>query len=170
MIVWFPGRIPKAAFCLWLAVRERLYTQDRWFNFDPSIRCYLCNTQMKDHNHLFFNCPISNQIWRLVQSKCGIHVLQRSWTNTIEWLSMEWKIDNLTYQSWKLSLAVTVYNIWLERNSRLHCQKANGEIQITEKIYEMIIMKLSSLKGLPESTNNRRVATTWNLPVSIFDK
>ena len=169
-LVWFSGRIPKAAFCLWLAIREPLYTQDRWFIYDPTVRCLLCNAQLENHHHLFFECPISSQIWRSVQNKGVFNVPAQNWFNMIEWISTEWRNDNLTHQSWKLSLAVTVYIIWQERNSRLHGKPANGITHIIEKIFELIRIKLSSLKGLPTSSANRGTAAIWNLPDSIFDK
>ena len=65
-LIWFPGRIPKAAFCLWLAVKGRPQTQDRLYICDPSMKCLLCNSCMEDHEHLFFKCRVSSIVWRMV--------------------------------------------------------------------------------------------------------
>ena len=59
-LIWFPGRIPKIAFCLWLAVRGRLGTQDRLPTFDPNMKCFFCKHFVEDHNHLFFSCSVTS--------------------------------------------------------------------------------------------------------------
>ena len=51
-LVWYPQNIPRASFILWLAIRQRLGTQDRLPNIsNPS--CLFCGTQMDNHDHLF---------------------------------------------------------------------------------------------------------------------
>ena len=119
-LVWFSGKIPKAAFCLWLAVKGRLGTQDRLPFLDPNIKCLFCNGCVEDHNNLFFNCPTTSLIWRAVQNICDLSIPNLTWTNLIEWMVREWKEGDLKTTSWKLILAGTIYNIWGERNLRLH--------------------------------------------------
>ena len=57
--IWFPGKIPKASFILWLVVKKKLNTQDRLFNSIPNAECLLCNSQLETHDHLYFECPVS---------------------------------------------------------------------------------------------------------------
>ena len=61
-LIWFAGRIPKTAFCLWLAIRSRLGTQDRLHYAGSNLNCLLCNSQPEDHDHLFFTCSVSSQV------------------------------------------------------------------------------------------------------------
>ena len=42
--VWFPKAIPKVAFILWLAIKNRLGTQDRLHIASSHPKCLLCNT------------------------------------------------------------------------------------------------------------------------------
>ena len=134
------------------------------------MRCLLCSFQIEDHEHLYFTCNFSALLWSSVQSKSGISIPLVNWADTISWIARKWKFDNLTTLSWKLSLAATVYNIWIERNCRLHQHRANGVHHISEKIIDMVRLKLSSLRGVHDTTENRRVAARWNLPTSIYDK
>ena len=168
-LIWFKGRIPKTAFCLWLAAKGRLYTHDRIHNADPSWNCFLCNSHREDHRHLFFECSVSEQIWRRVQRVGGFSLPRLNWKDLISRLSKDWISSNLATISWKLCLAVTVYNVWAERNSRLHGQEHNDVVQITWKIVDLVKLKLSSLKSLKETAQNRDVARRWNLPNSIFE-
>ena len=60
-LIWFPGRIPKSAFFLWLAVKRKLGTQDRIHNIQSDAKCLLCGLEQETHNHLFFQCPQVNK-------------------------------------------------------------------------------------------------------------
>ena len=140
------------------------------FNADPSWQCLLCNAQREDHNHLFFHCPLSRQIWNVVQIKGNFDTPQINWNSLIRWLSREWRINNLKHISWRLCLASTVYHIWAERNDRLHRQNISNASRISEKIIQMVMMKLTTLKGVVNSQENRDIALRWNLPAMIFNQ
>ncbi|GJV72227.1 hypothetical protein Tco_1492222 [Tanacetum coccineum] len=65
-VVWFSNCIPRHAFNLWLAVKQRLKTQDKLCSWDLSsslmASCPLCETHIDSHEHLFFECSFSTQI------------------------------------------------------------------------------------------------------------
>ena len=167
-LIWFTGRIPKTAFCLWLAVKEKLGTQDRLFPNDPNMTCFFCRHSTEDHNHLFFRCSATSQIWKNIQHQDGFSTPSIDWSHLIGWMSKEWKGSSLQTVSWKLSLAASVYNIWLELNSRLHNSRANNVAWITGKIIYMVKLRLSVLKGFQDTVDNRATQSRWNLPPSIF--
>ncbi|GJY09134.1 reverse transcriptase domain-containing protein [Tanacetum coccineum] len=55
-------------------MRNSLKTQDKLRQWDVGIntdlnllRCSLCNTQSDSHAHLFFECPYSSKVWKLVR-------------------------------------------------------------------------------------------------------
>ena len=167
-LVWWPGRILKASFCLWLAIKERLYTQDRMPIADPFLKCHLCSNHTENHKHLFFQCTISNHLWSMVQTKCGITTPVTDWPDLISWCSKKWTHTDIISSSWKLCLAATVYQIWHERNHRLHNGSTNTILQIRDKIFDMVRLKLSVLRKVPDTPDNKGLAAIWNLPSSIF--
>ena len=57
-LVWFSGMVPKTSFFLWLAVRERLGTQDRLRHPIPDILCLLCSVVQENHDHLSLDAPL----------------------------------------------------------------------------------------------------------------
>ena len=154
-LIWHLGRIPKAAFCLWLAVKERLETRDKLHYAISDVNCLLCSTHLEDQTHLFFNCRVSDYIWRKVQHRYGIVIPPFDWNDLVVWLSQRWKANNLSTIAWKLSLPSTVYNIWHERNFRLHNAQSNNITQILEKIIGTVKWKLSLLKGVRDTEDNR---------------
>nr|GEW00269.1 reverse transcriptase domain-containing protein [Tanacetum cinerariifolium] len=75
-LVWFHACISRHAFNMWLIIKQRLRTQDclrSWeVNYDLGVVCPLCETQPDSHEHLFFVCPFSQQIWSRVQQNTGL--------------------------------------------------------------------------------------------------
>ncbi|GJX79200.1 putative reverse transcriptase domain, reverse transcriptase zinc-binding domain protein [Tanacetum coccineum] len=71
-MLWFPFCIPRHAFHLWLVVKEKLKTQDRVGSWEVSNSlarlCPLCDLQPDSHQHLFFDCHFSQQVWSHVKS------------------------------------------------------------------------------------------------------
>ena len=139
-------------------------------NLDPNAKCLLCNLHGEDHDHLFFRCEMSKWLWSRLQVKCGFQSLDLNWRNLVSWLSQEWKSRNLKTISWKLCLASMVFNIWRERNNRLHNRTANSANNIKDKIEDMIRLKMTTFNGVKDTMKNREIAMVWNLPAKIFSK
>nr|KAJ0197604.1 hypothetical protein LSAT_V11C700342430 [Lactuca sativa] len=62
-LVWFKQHIPRHSFILWLAIQERLMTQDRmrFWDKNKNLKCTLCNLQsvsLLDGKRLLKNCRI----------------------------------------------------------------------------------------------------------------
>ena len=169
-LIWHPGRIPKAAFCLWLAVNVRLETRDRLHFAIPDLNCLLCSNFQENHDHLFFNSRVSDFIWRQVKRRCGIDVPHLDWTSLVDWMSRRWKNSTLSTIAWKLSLANTVYYLWHERNHRLHTGQTNNIPRILENIIGTVKWKLSLMKGVRDTEDNRATQVRWDLPQTIYDK
>ena len=132
------------------------------------MRCLLCNNYEEDHSHLFFQCDMSKQLWSMIQMKCSTQIPKLNWNSLVSWLSSSWRSKNLRTLSWKLSLASTVYHIWMERNFRFHNRSSNSVTRIWEMILEMVRMKMAALKGVRDTIENRETALMWNLPSKIF--
>ncbi|GAV90782.1 zf-RVT domain-containing protein, partial [Cephalotus follicularis] len=59
MLVWHPARIPKHAFCLWLAMRRAHRTRDKLLDIGVlnSASCVFNCGEVESPEHLFFHCP-----------------------------------------------------------------------------------------------------------------
>ena len=166
-LVWYPQNIPRASFILWLAIRKRLGTQDRLPNIsNPS--CLLCGTQMDNHDHLFFACPISWKIWTAIISKCNTHWQPLSWTDAIHYMAFQWKKNSLTNILRKLALSVSVYTIWAERNDRYHTNSWRDTESIIRQIKDTIRCRITSFRRVKDCPTNRNLQSVWAIPDSIF--
>ncbi|GKB36272.1 RNA-directed DNA polymerase, eukaryota, reverse transcriptase zinc-binding domain protein [Tanacetum coccineum] len=65
-LVWFSQSIPRHAFVTWLAIQKRLMTHDKILVWRPNedFKCALCSNCPDSHNHLFFSCEFSKEIWK----------------------------------------------------------------------------------------------------------
>ena len=68
-LCWFKYRIPRHAFILWLAIKGRLRTMDRLHDQERPRICTLCSLEDETHEHLFFNCRFSHEVWAWITTK-----------------------------------------------------------------------------------------------------
>ncbi|XP_010495645.1 PREDICTED: uncharacterized protein LOC104772766 [Camelina sativa] len=118
--VWIKGRIPKHSFIAWLISRHRLHTRDRlvrWGLLVPSV-CLLCNTHDETRQHLFFDCPYADEIWRHFTDKAQV-VSPLEFETRARWLRQPSRNKNVA-TILRLAYQASMYAIWRERNSRLH--------------------------------------------------
>ena len=63
-LIWYSQCIPKHSFILWLALHDRLSTQDnlmKW-GIHSVNRSYLCYNKAEDLEHLLFQCKFATEI------------------------------------------------------------------------------------------------------------
>ena len=119
--VWFSQNIPKHAFVLRLAVKNKLLTQDKikqWGSYDMMV-CPLCYCNSDSHNHLFFQCSYTSQFWEKVKVKLNLKCNAMEWNDIMDEVSKMYNGDSIESIIRRLGLAASVYLIWQERNNRL---------------------------------------------------
>nr|GEU83193.1 hypothetical protein [Tanacetum cinerariifolium] len=148
-VVWYPQCNPRHAFIVWLAMHRRLATQDRimvW-NKTSNLLCPLCKKENDSHEHLFFKCPYSKDIWSKVKYK----MRRRNWSN--EWEKVASTIAKGGCKSTiesvldRMVLATMIYFIWNERNKRIFAQEQRNCQDILNGIVESIKMQLMCQKN-----------------------
>ena len=154
-LVWFSSMVPKTSFFLWLAVRERLGTQDRLRHPIPDILCLLCSVVQENHDHLFFGCPSTFQIWSSVCDHGGFLVSRLPWRDLITWASAEWAGSSLAKLICWLCLTSKVYFIWSESNRRFHNSGYARLEEVVVGVVSMVRGKLSTLRGIEDVLENR---------------
>lgn len=68
-VVWFPNCVPRFSILVWLLIRKALKTQDKlkaWDRGGNVVSCVFCAQQPDSHDHLFFECPYSMQVWQML--------------------------------------------------------------------------------------------------------
>ncbi|GJZ84093.1 hypothetical protein Tco_0649432 [Tanacetum coccineum] len=149
-VVWFYNCIPRHAFNLWLAIKKKVKTQDRLSSWDVNGSlarcCSLCESQPDSHEHLFFDCPFSMQVWRHMRDMVGLSHLPPSLEVILDFIIPMAKRRTSSSVISKLVLAAFVYFIWLERNDRLINSSKRTVVQVIECIISAIRLKLMSCR------------------------
>ncbi|GJX07924.1 RNA-directed DNA polymerase, eukaryota, reverse transcriptase zinc-binding domain protein [Tanacetum coccineum] len=167
-VIWYPQCNPRHAFIAWLAMHRRLATQDRimvWCK-TSNLLCPLCKKENDSHEHLFFKCTYSEDIWSNVKDKVG----RRNWSN--EWEKVASTIVkggcNSTIKSVldRMVFATVIYFIWNERNKRIFTQEQRNAQDILNGIVESIKMQLMCLK-VRSSSAVKEISKEWNISMNM---
>ncbi|GKD93401.1 reverse transcriptase domain, reverse transcriptase zinc-binding domain protein, partial [Tanacetum coccineum] len=169
-VVWFSCCIPRHAVHLWLVIRRRLKTQDNlryWDNAGSlNMACSLCESQPDSHEHLFFECAFSQQVWSHLKGFAGLPNTTLSINEIIN--------DILPFAARKTSksiiaklvLAAATYFIWQERNGRLFKNSKRTVNQVIEYIMNSVRLKLLSCR-LKKTRSALDLVKAWNLSEAI---
>lgn len=161
-LLWHSMHIPRHSFVLWLASRRRLSTMDKiYIELDNRI-CKLCNQEAESHDHLFFQCRFSSQVWSTITMHDQNLWPPLPWSQLLEWASNEFRSSKLiSHKIGPLILAATVYHIWQERNRRVFNNSARSVQTISLELFRQVRDKISNLgtqSSIPEATRSM-----WNL-------
>ncbi|GKA89804.1 reverse transcriptase domain, reverse transcriptase zinc-binding domain protein [Tanacetum coccineum] len=162
--------------CVWDTIRSRadmqkLKTQDRLRQWDvgPSIdlnllRCPLCDLVPDSHDHLFFECSFSSQVWSQVRALCGMDSIPPRLADVIAFIVPISKGKTVISIISRIVVAATSYYIWLERNGRLFKKKTSSLDQIIQVILSMVRLKLVTFKFKKMSIRSRLLLDQWKIP------
>ncbi|CAA7035796.1 unnamed protein product [Microthlaspi erraticum] len=166
--VWFKDRIPKHAFILWLAMRDRLSTRDRLRSWGLNVptNCLLCNAVPETRNHLLVECAYSTEVWASFFAHSDF-TLPSSIDERVLWCeapTANGKVNSIC----KLLVQAIVYMVWRERNSRLHSSVLKPSHVLIREIQLILRAKLFSLDRAPNylassssSTNHCSFLHNW---------
>lgn len=155
--VWFPERIPKHAFIIWLSIRDRLTTRDRLRSWGLNVpsECLLCALGVENRAHLFFNCVFSSEVWQSFFSHEALSP-PSLFVDIVSWVRSSFQNGNLK-SICKLILHAVVYCLWRERNARLHTLISKSAPVLIKEIQVIIRAKLA---GVDRKALLRRTSST----------
>ena len=168
-LVWSRHSIPRHATHLWLVMRKRLKTHDRMRPWDVGndvdlnlLRCLLCKTQSDSHDHLFFECSYSSQVWFRVLQVAEIQFASEKWSDIMAWLLPISNQNNVDTIVARLILAVTSYFVWQERNYRVHGKGERNPELLSKVIVDMVRLKLASIQ-FKKKARVDKMRKTWRI-------
>ncbi|XP_071740273.1 uncharacterized protein [Rutidosis leptorrhynchoides] len=165
-MVWFSQCIPRHTFMVWILMGERLKTQDRLKAWESqhgsSLLCLLCNMVQDSHDHLFFSCMFTSQVWSLVLTHIDFPIVMHGWKDFVLLVSPFVVRIVARIVVIKLIFAASVYYVWHERNRRLFKKGNRSSMQLYETIYSTVRLKLMSFrwKSTPSAL---RLKSDWKI-------
>lgn len=130
-----PGKIKMF---LWMLHLDRLWCNDRLQRrgWDNSYFCQLCVKNLETSVHLFWECPIAQQVWREAASWTGCQALLHAvdhggkTTERIQKAILQAKPSDR--KGTKTIIGLIAWQIWLERNACTFKGKTPSANGITE--------------------------------------
>ncbi|XP_020243054.1 uncharacterized protein LOC109821279 [Asparagus officinalis] len=150
--VWEKLNYPKHSFIVWLAIQNKLLTQDRLHKkgIIQSNQCYLCEgTVEENRDHLFFDCKFSNCVWNGIMEWLKFKWRSADWHMLTNWYISRMRGKGNKQKIKRLALTATIYNIWRERNARIF-KKESRSVEQLIKIIKLDIWTISLNSSLPD--------------------
>ncbi|GMJ05893.1 hypothetical protein like AT4G29090 [Hibiscus trionum] len=162
--IWSVKCPPKVKIFLWKSVWNYLPTLQNLMHkrVVSNTRCIRCNANIENVEHVFRECPFTQQVWH------GLGVTWPSNVRTLsyfEWLS--WMFNNRGSHS-KEQLTYTLWALWKARNQHMH----EGKLQTAQSLITYIkCCELEYKECLkPQSCRPDQTVTGWNPPPEGFVK
>lgn len=150
--------------------KDALSTLDKRLIWDTDTNscCRLCGNVIEFREHQFFSCSFSSQVLRGVMAK-NKHVLSRlGWVFSLKWIcnrKSKALSDCLMVMSWK----ACIYEIWHERNIRMHHNTSRDPASVIASVLKWIQMHFINLKvRYPYISVNRRIIADWGLHLPLI--
>ncbi|GJR11952.1 reverse transcriptase domain, reverse transcriptase zinc-binding domain protein [Tanacetum coccineum] len=148
-LVWFSSCIPRHAVNMWLIMKKILKTQDTLSSWDVAAGhmnvCPLCETQPDSHEHLFFDCSFSFQIWSRIKQFAGLMGSGSSLDSIVSILMPIVKRKSFKSCIGKLTLTAAAYFVWQERNFWLFKHSRSVQ-EVVDCIMSSVHLKLLSCR------------------------
>ncbi|XP_071704558.1 uncharacterized protein [Rutidosis leptorrhynchoides] len=114
------------------------------------------------HDHLFFSCTFSAQVWSLILNHIEFPMVTHGWKDFVLLVSPFASRNVASIVVIKLLLAASVYYVWQERNRRLFNKGSRSPVQLYETIYSTVRLKLMSFrwKSTPSAL---RLKSDWKI-------
>ena len=160
--------MPKHTFILWLAVKQKLCTQDKLQRWYPNkvYECSLCGKEVDSHNHLFFKCEFAKLVWQSMCKMAKFQYMDITWDGIVDKLSNVTNGGGIWELIKKLCLDATVYYIWQERNSRIF----NGQKRSAEDMVRIICDEIKAKMVTIKVKTNSNVLTAEAMCNIKFDR
>lgn len=70
-VIWFKHAVHRWSIIQWMTVLGSLSTRDRLLKLGMLVdaQCVMCSAANETHEHLFFQCSFSSQVWKSVQQR-----------------------------------------------------------------------------------------------------
>ncbi|GAV74772.1 zf-RVT domain-containing protein [Cephalotus follicularis] len=166
-LVWHPAKIPKHAFCLWLAMRRAHRTRDKLLALEVinSASCVFNCGEVESLEHLFFHCPFSHNIWRVVLATCNILRPISQWMDEVQWMLDHARGHMFPALVRKLAFAASIYHIWLERNRRCFKNEFMPVQEIIDRIKHDVASKLRLGRKTQRCERHHSLCENWGIPL-----
>ncbi|XP_050222728.1 uncharacterized protein LOC126672820 [Mercurialis annua] len=147
-VIWNADYVQKHAFILWFAIKHRLKTRDKLFNWGVinDDKCVFCNGITETVEYLFFDCAISKSIMKKVLQCCLINREVFRWRREWSWMTKKAVGKSLLARVRRVAFNCCIYHIWRGRNRCIFENRRVEEATIKrDMLLKLYYRRISSL-------------------------
>ncbi|GJX97140.1 RNA-directed DNA polymerase, eukaryota, reverse transcriptase zinc-binding domain protein [Tanacetum coccineum] len=166
-IVWHSNCIPRHNFVLWMAIQNKICTQDKLAKWYPNNTycCSLCKKEGDTHDHLFLNCDYAMELWEKVKDKAKMCGFATNWKDIVIEIS-KWKSKRSVWGTIrKLCFAAAVYYLWQERNRRTFSNVERSSAELLKILEEEVRNRMLSIT-VKQSYAVQQAEEQWKVKVN----
>ncbi|XP_024006593.1 uncharacterized protein LOC112083095 [Eutrema salsugineum] len=145
--IWFSFATPKYSVITWLAAKNRLSTGERMikWNLNTAPGCTFCAEPLETRQHLFFECPYTEQIWKGLVGGIMNAEYTAKWEEILEFITKP--ATNTTKEFIiRYTFQALLHTMWCERNNRRHGEPhVPGDI-LAKRLDVMLRNRLSTIR------------------------
>jgi len=161
-LVWSKLLVPRYAFILWLAMHRKLPFRNVTKHYAPNAPsdCPFCGALDEDHDHLFFTCSYTRDVFHGVFYFAGAFALPLVWEDLLHSL-MEFSGSAMHFHLLKLLLSTLVYKIWLSRNKKIHEDVLVPPSVLVKDIVSLVKARVLASPKFIKSASNCNILSRW---------
>ncbi|KAF4357844.1 hypothetical protein G4B88_027021 [Cannabis sativa] len=162
--IWDTLVIPKHRFIFWQIVNSHLLTRDYLHHImvTPNNLCPVCEAEVETHDHIFFNCYYTSQVFEAVNRWLGDFHWPRSTVELLQYCSNASK--DLTQRILIAVMAAVFYFLWKNRNKCVfdYCCMVPSKLSVeVRKIVQLRVMCKGPFKGDKRHRYLTNVVNSW---------
>ncbi|GJX76035.1 putative reverse transcriptase domain-containing protein, partial [Tanacetum coccineum] len=118
-VVWYSQNIPRHALMLWLAIHQKLKTQnriERWMGVEY-LKCSLCGKFQDSHSRLFFECEYSMKVWQSLKEMVRLDYAPTSLVQLVSYIARNLRFFQQKKRPVKVLCSIIVKNVRLRLTS-----------------------------------------------------
>jgi hypothetical protein len=168
--IWNLKVPPKVKNLIWRMCRGCLPTRVRLFDkgVNCPANCASCDSNHEDFTHIFFDCPLSVQVWNRTGLWSSIQHALSTTTSTMDAIFslLESLSGELTQR-----LASVLWSIWKHRNLRVWDDVVESSAAVVEPAQNMVVdwqlanspftLVSPALQQMPASSSHQHPIITW---------
>lgn len=107
--------------------------------------CVFCQEPLETVSHLFFQCPLSEQVWSVLAKGVMRDSYTTDWEDLMRFIKDETK-ERLLLFTTRYLFQATIHSIWRERNRRRHGDVASPPVLLAKLIDKTMRNKFSIIQ------------------------
>ncbi|KAL4569231.1 hypothetical protein LXL04_024866 [Taraxacum kok-saghyz] len=119
-----------------------------------SLMCPVCDTCSKSVTHMFFHCPVAQQVWRRVLLWLDVSPSFADYREMVEWVDLQPTVQNRRTII-DVVFGTLIWVLWTYRNAKVFGDTRFRKDQLFDSIVNFSFNWVSS--------RNHRVTKNWNL-------